>query len=147
MDVFQAATMLFPMKGHTHGPLDGVGGHAVTRTSHSTFNSSEELVAVYDEFIKQASFERGTFLQGCWKHDESADWTQWSNEMPLQFTKHTGPLAPHGFRFITWKHVKEKEVKAASYDATDPALGDIMLLIYANMSDELPFQMIRLLRP
>ena len=100
MGVFQSAVALFPIKGHTHGPLDAVGGHAVVRCSHQTFETADGLVRTYNDFLQQASFEKGTFDASAYKHDDAADWHAWANEVPLSFQHLTGPRAPHGFRFM-----------------------------------------------
>jgi hypothetical protein len=145
MNIFESATLLFPVKGHTHGPLDGIGGHAVVKCSCETFQSADELVHVYQKFLRKAAFEKGTFVQDCYKHDDSAIWTDWCGEVPLQFSHMTGPLAPHGFRFLRWKHVKLEEVNSSGYSPHDPCGDDVMCLIYEHMSDPLPFQMAKLL--
>ncbi len=147
MGVFQTATALFPIKGHTHGPLDAVGGHAVVRCSHETFETSDELVTVYNNFLQQASFERGTFDSSAYKQDDAADWHPWVNEVPLNFKYLTGPRAPHGFRFLKRKHLNPSE--AAIPDDTMPygqtqGPDDVMMLTYNYMSDPLPFQVITL---
>lgn len=145
MNIFESATILFPIKGHTHGPLDGIGGHAVVKCSHETFEDADELVGVYQKFLQKAVFEKGTFDQHCYKHDDSPNWSDWCGEVPLQFRQMTGPLAPHGFRFLRWKHVKRQEVDNAGYTPHEPCADDVMLLVYEHMSDPLPFQMEKLL--
>ena len=112
---------------------------------HETFQSADELVHVYQKFLRKAAFEKGTFVQDCYKHDDSAIWTDWCGEVPLQFSHMTGPLAPHGFRFLRWKHVKLEEVNSSGYSPHDPCGDDVMCLIYEHMSDPLPFQMAKLL--
>lgn len=134
----QTATALSPIKGHTHGPLDAVGGHAVVRCSHETFETSDELVAIYNKFQQQASFEKGTFDASSYKQDDAADWHPWVNEVPLSFKDLTGPRAPHGFRFMKRKHMNPSEAAISNDRAQGP--DDVMMLTYNYMSDRLPFQ-------
>ena len=93
LEVIETAYLGFPIKGHTHSPLDGLGGHAVVRTSNSTFDTADQLTAVYNDFMKQAKFEDGTLFQGAQKHDEAADWLSWINEIPLNLALITGTFA------------------------------------------------------
>ena len=147
MDVFATVTLLFPIKGHTHGPLDGIGGHCVTRCSHMTFDSADELTNVYQDFLSRASFEEGTFAKSCWKHDESPDWNAWIAEIPLNFANLTGPLAPHGFRILRRKYIKQADLDHAKYHCANQSPDDIMLAVYEYMSDPLPYQVVRLFSP
>ena len=147
LDVFATATLLFPIKGHTHGPLDGIGGHCVTRCSHMTFDSADELVDVYNGFLSRASFEEGTFAKRCWKHDESPDWNAWIAEIPLSFANLTGPLAPHGFRILRRKDMKQADLNHAKYSCANQSPDDVMLAVYEYMSDPLPYQVVRLFSP
>ena len=142
MDVFATATLLFPIKGHTHGPLDGIGGHCVTRCSHMTFDSANELTHVYQDFLSRASFEEGTFAKSCWKHDESPD-----SEIPLSFANLTGPLAPHGFRILRRKDMTQADLDHAKYRCANQSPDDIILAVFEYMSDPLPYQVVRLFSP
>ena len=138
------ATILFPVKGHTHGPLDAIGGQAVTRCSHMPFDDPNGLVDTYQQFLSRATFEEGTFSKTCYKHDNSADWNAWINDIPLKFANHTGPMAPHGFRVLKRKRVMKEEVEHAKYHCANPSPNDIMMLLYHYMSDALPYQVVRL---
>ena len=90
LKVLETAYVAFPIKGHTHGPLDGLGGHAVVRTSNATFDTAAELTSIYDDFMKKAEFESGTLFRGAEKLDEAADWLSWMEEVPLKLALITG---------------------------------------------------------
>eukprot|EP00435_Cladocopium_sp_Y103_P069680 s586_g33.t1 len=98
LGIWDSVYMAFPEKGRTHGPLDAVGGQAVTKCS--------QLCNVYQEFLDAAHFEPGTFRKKVWKHDQAADWREWAEEIPLTFGCLTGPQAPHGFRIVFRKQLE-----------------------------------------
>ena len=53
-------SLLYPQKGHTHGPLDATGGQAITKCSLNSFDTPEELVGIYDNFLKSSRCDEGT---------------------------------------------------------------------------------------
>ena len=148
MRVFESIYVAFPIKGHTHGPLDGVGGHAVTRCSTQTFDSAAELISVYQTFLDQAEFEQGTVFKEAYKQDTSADWLGWLGDINLTFKVLTGPKAPHGFR-ILWRKAltaAENTMSHKSLNAlksNDP--NDLMLAVHQHMSDARPYQVVMLM--
>ena len=60
LSVIDSVLLLYPQKGHTHGPLDATGGQAITKCSLSSFDTPEELCAIYDSFLKQSQRDEGT---------------------------------------------------------------------------------------
>ena len=42
------AVLAYPIKGHTHGPLDACGGQAVVKCSHSEFDTADQLSQIYE---------------------------------------------------------------------------------------------------
>ena len=48
LGIVDRISLAFPVKGHTHGPLDAVGGQAVVKCSHSEFHSADQLTSIYE---------------------------------------------------------------------------------------------------
>ena len=134
--------MAYPENGHTHGPLDAVGGQAVTKCSNCVFHTANQLCEVYQEFLDGANFEPGTFRKRVWKHDQSADWREWIEEIPVSFGCLTGPQAPHGFRILFRKQLEGvDDVQRTSWPDAAPAHpDDLVMAVHGFMSDEKPFQ-------
>ena len=148
LQVIEQVYLAFGMKGHTHSSIDAVGGQAVVSTSTHTFEDDMDLVEVYDNFLRQAKLETGTHLQQCYKHDESADWGKWIEDVPLTFKAMTGPLAPHLFRICRRKHLSRQDLEHATMTAAPTAQpgvrehpDDVMLALHSFMSDAAPFQL------
>ena len=142
LGIWESVYLAFPEKGHTHGPLDAVGGQAVTKCSNCTFHMAHQLVDVYQEFLDSANFEPGTFRKKVWKHDVAADWREWAEEVPLTFGCLTGPQAPHGFRILFRKQLEGVgDVQNTCWpDAPPPHPDDLVMAVHRYMSDEKPFQ-------
>ena len=51
LGVVDRIALAFPVKGHTHGPLDACGGQAVVKCSHSEFDSADELSQIYEPWF------------------------------------------------------------------------------------------------
>ena len=47
LQVCERISLQYPSKGHTHGPLDGLGGQAVTKCSACEFSDADSLVEIY----------------------------------------------------------------------------------------------------
>lgn len=152
LQVFESMSLLFAQKGHTHNVIDGLGGRAVTRMSHESWQSPDDVVEVYNRFLQSCQFEVGTFDKSAHKHDESADWNQWLLEVPLQFASLTGPQAPHHFRIgrrLTWstQDFASAKVTSSSTFAEVDSQNDLMLALYQYMSDRHPYQIVKLFSP
>ena len=142
LQVFESIYICFPVKGHTHTCLDALGGQAVVKTSAEAFNTDRELVNLYEKFLNGCSFENGTFKTSCWKHDQSADWRSWAEEIPLKFSCVTGPLAPHGFRIVQrhqMEDIGDAEITAWP-GAPPPHPNDLVMGVHKYMSDAQPYQ-------
>ena len=48
LSVVDRISLAFPVKGHTHGPLDAAGGQACVKCSNSEFDGPRELTQIYD---------------------------------------------------------------------------------------------------
>ncbi|CAE7219474.1 unnamed protein product [Symbiodinium sp. CCMP2592] len=91
LQVCERISLQYPSKGHTHGPLDGLGGQAVTKCSACEFSDADSLVGIYDGFLQQSTVDGGASFRG----DEQANWQSWWEEVGLVFSNLTGPKAPH----------------------------------------------------
>lgn len=140
LNIIDSCNIGFPQKGHTHNCLDAVGGQAVTRCSHETFETAQELVEVYQRFLDDASLETSCYFRKAWKHDSSPDWEKWLAEMPVNMTGLTGPKAPHLFRILRRKMLSVKDLDSLQYDCEPGHPEDIMLLCHMYESSPKPFQ-------
>ncbi|CAE7240927.1 unnamed protein product, partial [Symbiodinium necroappetens] len=59
LQVCERISLQYPSKGHTHGPLDGLGGQAVTKCSACEFSTADSLVEIYDAFLQQSTVDGG----------------------------------------------------------------------------------------
>ena len=142
LGVWDTVYLGYPEKGHTHGPLDAVGGQAVTKCSNCVFHTANQLCEVYQEFLDNAVFETGTFRKKTWKHDECANWREWIDEIQLSFACMTGPKAPHGFRILFRKQLDGvDDVERTCWPLAPPSHpDDLVMAVHRYMSDEKPFQ-------
>ncbi|CAE7423854.1 unnamed protein product, partial [Symbiodinium sp. CCMP2592] len=86
LQVCERISLQYPSKGHTHGPLDGLGGQAVTKCSACEFSDADSLVGIYDGFLQQSTVDGGASFRGAWKGDEQANWQSWWEEVGLVFS-------------------------------------------------------------
>ena len=140
LGIIDSCNIGFPQKGHTHNCLDAVGGQAVTRCSHETFETAQELVDVYQRFLDDASLETSCYFRKAWKHDSSPEWDKWLDEMPVTMTGLTGPKAPHLFRILRRKMLSMKDLDSLQYDFAPGHPEDILLLCHMYESSPKPFQ-------
>ena len=151
LEVFEGASLLFGIKGHTHNILDGLGGHAVTRMSHECWDSPHKLSVITRSFLPVVSWRKEP-LTRVHKHDEAADWNEWLNEVPLQFNAITGPVAPHHFRICRRFHLSMNDLANAKLtycsNLREPdSQDDLVLALYQYMSDPMPYQVVKLFSP
>ena len=142
LEVTQQVLLSFPMVGHTHGPLDALGGQAVTACSNSVFEDDRELVRVYNNYLSKARFESNVHRQGAYKLDQCANWQAWVEEIPLVFRSLTGPKAPHLFRILQRQHLQMEDLEVCTAHRQSEAPGDIMVCCHSHMSDKVPFQVV-----
>ena len=140
LGVIDTCNIGFPIKGHTHTCLDAVGGQAVTRCSHETFETAQELVEVYQRFLDDASLETSCYFRKAWKHDSSPEWNKWLEEIPVTLTGLTGPKAPHLFRILKRKMLSMKDLDSLQYEFAPGHPEDILLLCHMFESSPKPFQ-------
>ena len=140
LGVIDTCNIGFPIKGHTRTCLDAVGGQAVTRCSHETFETAQELVEVYQRFLDDASLETSCYFRKAWKHDSSPEWDKWLEEIPVTLTGLTGPKAPHLFRILKRKMLSMKDLDSLQYEFAPGHPEDILLLCHMFESSPKPFQ-------
>ena len=126
LGVIDSCNIAFPMKGHTHTCLNAVGGQAVTRCSHETF----EFVQVCQRLLDSASLETSCYFRNEWKHDSSAEWDKWLEEVPVSLTGLTGPKAPHLFRILKRKMLSIKDLDSLQYEFAPGHPKEILLLCH-----------------
>ena len=83
--------------------LEDVGGQAVKRRSHETFDTANELVQVYQRFLDDASVRWPGVMQVATSGNHGSmiqALNKWLDEMPATLTGLTGPKAPHLFRIV-----------------------------------------------
>ena len=128
----------YPLKGHSHGPLDAVFGQAAVKMANADFDDDEELVAVLQRFLSEANLDPGSDGDAtAYKLDEAADWVSWLGEVPLQMSNLTGPLAPHSFHVCARRDLTAEELDAPCATppgAPDPHDEDIVVAIKSRMS-------------
>ena len=94
LSVVQSVTVAFLVKGHTHSPLDAVGGQCVVKCSNHEFCDAAELVSIYHRFLTEAKTDEGTGnSKMAYKCDESANWEAWWDEVP-EVQQSYGPTCP-----------------------------------------------------
>ena len=142
LKVFEDIYIAFPIKGHTHGALDALGGQAVVKCSNAVFDTDRQLCRVYQSCLNNACFEEGTFCADCYKQDNAANWRSWVEDIELDFSRLTGPAAPHGFRIVA--RCQLGDVRDATLtscqDAPPPHPDDLVLAVHKFMSDKEPYQ-------
>ena len=139
-NIVDAAHIGFPIKGHTHTCLDAVGGQAVTRCSHETFETANELTQVYQRFLDEASLESSCYFRKSWKHDSCPEWDDWMSEVPVVMKGLTGPKAPHLFRIMRRKMLSVKDLDHLEHALSPGHPDDIVVVCHSYMSSPKPFQ-------
>ena len=115
LNCLESVALLYPEKGHTHSPLDGVFGQMCVKLSLEEFDDDMDVVTILDDFLKASGLDAGTRQDAkAYKLDEAAEWVLWAEEsVDLVMSALTGPEAPHYFRICRRKHI-----------GTDAAHGD-----------------------
>lgn len=145
--------LVYPEKGHSHGPLDGVFGQCTVKLGNSEFQDDEEVVDLLQGFLRDGSLEPGS-RENClaYKLDNAAEWVTWADEdMELACSNLTGPEAPHSFHICLREHLSLEELSGATTvtawpGAPPPHGGDLVVAMKSHMSDRLAFQ-VALLTP
>ena len=113
LGVFEHCNLAYPVKGHSHGPLDATFGQCCVKMGNSEFDDPSQVVDILQQFLDTASFEHGT-REGsqAYKMDQAADWETWWEEIQLDMSNLTGPEAPHWFHICSRKDLSPSETNA-----------------------------------
>ena len=92
LDLFESFALLFPEKGHTHGPLDGVFGQMCVKLCLEDFEDDMHVVQILDDFLKTSGLDAGS-KKGtkAYKLDEAAKWVDWAETVRLTMFKSNWP--------------------------------------------------------
>jgi hypothetical protein len=144
LGTLQHAILAYPEKGHTHGPLDGTFGQICVKLSNTEFNSAAEVVEVLQSFLTEATFDGSSNAERrAYKMDESASWESWWDEVGLELSDLTGPLAPHWFHICKRQDLDLHEFDSpqTSWAGAPQATGsDIVVAVKDRMSSLRPHQ-------
>ena len=105
-DVVENFILNYPMKGHTHGPLDATFGQMCVKLSLAEFDDDMDVVGILNGFLQESGLDSGS-RDGAqaYKFDEAPKWVEWSEAVELTMSNLTGPDAPHYFRITRRKCV------------------------------------------
>ena len=151
MKIHKHIWLVYPEKGHSHGPLDAVYGQATVKLSNSEFDDDEDVVAHLQGFLDDGFLELGTDTNAvAYKLDQAAEWVAWA-EVDLQCvcSNLTGPEAPHSFHVCLRQDLGSEDFQAEATawpGAPPPHRGDLVVALRSNMSDRKAFQ-VALLAP
>ena len=145
LEIHKHVWLVYPEKGHSHGPLDAVYGQATVKLGNSEFDNDEEVVALLQKFLDTGSLEPGTEDNAvAYKLDQAATWVKWAeDDFAFACSNLTGKHAPHSFHICLRQDLGVDELQAqrtAWKGAPPPHSGDVVVALRANMSDRKAFQ-------
>lgn len=102
LGVFRWVTLNYLTIGHTHDNLDGTFGQLTVRLGACEFDDDMDVVSILMRLLGDLGIEASSRRASlAYKLDEAPRWNSWWDEISLNFSKLTGPLAPHSFRVCT----------------------------------------------
>ena len=102
LGVFRWVTLNYLTIGHTHDNLDGTFGQLTVRLGACEFDDDVDVVTILMRLLGDLGIEASSRRASlAYKLDEAPRWNDWWDEISLNFSKLTGPLAPHSFRVCT----------------------------------------------
>ena len=143
LDILESISLLYPEKGHTHGPLDATFGQMCVKLSLEEFQDDLDVVAILDDFLRTSGLDEATRQDAmAYKLDEAPEWDQWALEVDLSISALTGPQAPHYFRCCHRRHLgthHDAAAEAAACHRADhrgyqPSGGDVVLVVKDRMA-------------
>lgn len=144
LDVVEHVHLGYPVKGHSHGPLDAVYGQCCVKIQNSEFDNPHGVVDVLQGFLDEATFDGGAEAEKtAYKLDEAADWEPWWDEVRLDLTSLTGPRAPHWFHICALKNldIAEKDCKVTAWPGAPAShMEDIVMAVKDRMASTETYQ-------
>jgi hypothetical protein len=138
LDVFKHVYLGYPVKGHTHGPLDATFGQCCVKMANAEFDTPSQVVDLLQDFLDNSQFEHlANENKQAYKLDESANWENWWNQIPLQMSDLTGPNAPHLFHVCQRRDLGADDVNGTAtkwVGAPEPHLDDVVLAVKSRLS-------------
>ena len=99
--VFRSVSLNFLRKGHTHEDIDGIFGQLAVEIAKTTFDDVEELVDIMLRKLRQLGSDNASRNNSMvFNVDQVADWEGMTLHVNVELAKHTGPNAPHVFKFF-----------------------------------------------
>ena len=154
--IVEEASLGYPIKGHSHGPLDATFGQATVKLAQEEFDDDAEAVDVLNDFLKDSRLDFGTKEDArAYKLDEAADWESWWNLLEFHMSSLTGPAAPHYFRICSRGRlghdggggdgVEELKAPRAAWDgAPAPQFDDVVMVVKERMASAQVLQVVTL---
>ena len=146
LGIFRWVALCFFQVGHTHGPLDGTFGQLCVKLSYETWDDDKECVLLLQRMLANLGVDAGSRLGAlAYKLDESADWEEFWDQVPAQFSNLCGQDAPNYFRACRRRDIglldmhshlarDEKSCPAERSFSQNPNGEDVMLVIKPRIS-------------
>ena len=101
--IFRWVTLGFLVIAHTHEDLDGAYGQITVKLSFEQFNDPNEVLECLQRIVDAAGIDSQTSCgrNAVYKLDQVALWDTWAANLGVTFADHTGPDAPHFFKFCS----------------------------------------------
>ena len=112
--VFRTVSMCFLRKGHTHEDIDGIFGQLALDIARTTFDDLDDLEEILMRKLRQVgSDDASRHNSFVYNVTQVADWETLTGMLSVEFTKHTGPNAPHTYKFF---RISDLNIEADSCD-------------------------------
>jgi hypothetical protein len=132
LGVFRWVTLAYLITGHTHNPLDGTFGEIAVRLSCHEFDDDRACVELLNRFVKDLGIDETSRTHAkAYKHDESAKWDDWWDQLELSFSNLTGPDAPHYFRVCLRRDIGSEAIPLPHVANREMAIGSEAPLTWA----------------
>jgi hypothetical protein len=144
LGVFRWVTLNYLIVGHTHDNLDGTFGQITVRLATFEFDDDEDVVDILMRMLGTLGVEKPSQRASlAYKLDEAFDWEAWWDDISIQFSNLTGPLAPHSFRVCRRKDLghcsrdrAETDVRAEPLPGHPQQGGDVVVVVKHYMHSE-----------
>jgi hypothetical protein len=145
LGVFRWVTLNYLIVGHTHDNLDGTFGQITVRLATFEFDDDEDVVDILMRMLGSLGVEEPSKRASlAYKLDEAFDWEAWWDDISVQFSNLTGPLAPHSFRVCRRQDLGQCSRDRAEVDVRAEPLpghpqeqgGDVVVVVKHYMHSE-----------